>query len=178
MRRSNLPCIGLGSPASRSISSSPLHKKGLIFVGSPNMIFEDLAGWAARRVSDGLLVKDDDRCKPYAEQLIEYFQGERTSFTLPMDIRGTPFQQEVWEALQRIPYGETRSYSDISDQLGKPLSTRAVGTAIGANPLLITIPCHRVIAKDGSLAGYRGGLDMKKKLLKLEGNLLRDMIFS
>src|SRR5690606_30640320 len=92
----------------------------------------------------------------------------RTSFTMPMDPRGTPFQLKVWEALGRIPYGETRSYTDISEQIGKPSAVRAVGTAIGANPLLIAVPCHRVVAKDGSLTGYRGGLEMKAKLLQFE----------
>ena len=85
-----------------------------------------------------------------------------------MDLHGTPFQMAVWEALRKIPFGVTVSYTDIAERIGKPSSVRAVGTAIGANPVLITVPCHRVIAKSGKLTGYRGGLDMKEQLLGLE----------
>jgi len=148
-------------------------EKGLLFVGSPNMTYEDLAGWVSRREPDCLLIKDDGRCELYTNQLIEYLKGQRTSFTIPMDVRGTSFQHEVWKALHRIPYGQTWSYSDIAGQIGKPLSVRAVGSAIGANPLLITIPCHRVIAKSGLLTGYRGGLEMKEKLLEMEKHILQ-----
>lgn len=143
---------------------------GLCYVGSTSSNYEELADWARRYIQDSKLLEDADKCQPYVQQLTEYFKGERTSFTIPMDMRGTPFQLQVWEALQSIPYGETCSYTDIAHQIGKPSSVRAVGTAIGANPLLITIPCHRVIAKNGSLTGYRGGLDMKAQLLQLEGS--------
>ncbi|MCM3636041.1 methylated-DNA--[protein]-cysteine S-methyltransferase [Paenibacillus camelliae] len=145
---------------------------GLCFVGSPNMDDKDLAEWVSRRNPDGVLIRDDEKCEPYVHQLAEYFKGERTSFTIPMDLRGTAFQREVWEALLHIPYGQTRSYSDISSQIGRPSAVRAVGAAIGKNPLLITVPCHRVIAKKGALTGYRGGLDMKEKLLDMEAQLL------
>ncbi|MBS4218290.1 methylated-DNA--[protein]-cysteine S-methyltransferase [Bacillus sp. FJAT-49711] len=143
-------------------------EKGLCFVGSTNMSYEDMAKWVYRRDPDSLLIRNDEKCKSYINELIEYLKGERQNFTVPMDVRGTSFQLEVWDALHSIPYGQTRSYSDISEQIGKPMSARAVGTAIGANPLLIIVPCHRVIAKNGSLNGYRGGLDMKAKLLQVE----------
>lgn len=142
--------------------------KGLCFVGSHNKPFEELAGWAGRRFPDSVLVQDDEKLQPYAIQLSEYFYGKRKNFTLPYDYHGTSFQLAVWNALCEIPYGQTQSYSNIANYIQKPASVRAVGAAIGANPVLITVPCHRVIGKNGSLTGYRGGLDMKTKLLQLE----------
>ncbi len=103
-----------------------------------------------------------------AEELDEYFKGERYQFTLPFTLKGTPFQCKVWEALQLIPYGTTCSYGDIAAIIGKPKACRAVGGANNANPLPILIPCHRVIGSRGSLVGYGGGLKIKKKLLELE----------
>ena len=102
-------------------------------------------------------------------QLREYFAGVRKSFDLPLSQHGTPFQMAVWDSLQTIPYGETRSYGDIARQIGKPGAARAVGMANNRNPICIIVPCHRVIGADGSLTGYGGGLDKKEALLKLEG---------
>lgn len=104
-----------------------------------------------------------------AEQLAEYFAGARREFDLPLNPRGTEFQRSVWEVLQRIPYGETRSYRAQADALGNPRAIRAVARANGANPIAIVVPCHRVIGADGSLTGYAGGLDLKARLLTLEG---------
>ena len=101
-------------------------------------------------------------------QLEEYLIGKRKEFSLPLNPKGTPFQQKVWSALLSIPYGETRSYKDIAEQTGKPNSSRAVGMANHENPIPIFIPCHRVISSDGSLGGYSGGLDIKKQLLQIE----------
>lgn len=109
--------------------------------------------------------------RPYAEQLAEYFAGQRREFTFPLDLRGTDFQLACWRALLAIPYGETRSYADIARAVGKPKAFRAVGMANNRNPVAIVVPCHRVIASDGSLCGYGGGLDVKRKLLELEGAL-------
>jgi methylated-DNA-[protein]-cysteine S-methyltransferase len=142
--------------------------KGLCYVGSQNKPYEQLADWANRRFTGSVLVQDDEQLQPYAAELREYFQGKRKTFTVPFDFRGTAFQLAVWNALCEIPYGQTQSYSDIANYIAKPASVRAVGTAIGANPVLISVPCHRVIGKNGSLTGYRGGLDMKTKLLQLE----------
>ncbi|RAP26119.1 Methylated-DNA--protein-cysteine methyltransferase [Brevibacillus laterosporus] len=142
--------------------------KGLCYVGSQNKPFEELSHWVERRFSNGVLVHDDEKLQLYATELIEYFQGARKRFSIPFDFYGTPFQLAVWYALCGIPYGQTQSYSDIATHIQKPSSVRAVGAAIGANPVLITVPCHRVIGKNGSLTGYRGGLDMKTKLLQLE----------
>jgi len=104
-----------------------------------------------------------------AAQLREYFAGERTAFDLPLAPRGTEFQCAAWTALQAIPYGETRTYKQIAEQVGNIKATRAVGMANNRNPIAIIVPCHRVIGADGSLTGYAGGLDVKRLLLELEG---------
>jgi O-6-methylguanine DNA methyltransferase len=107
----------------------------------------------------------------YARQLQEYFAGQRRHFDFPLDLRGTGFQLACWQALLAIPYGETRSYADIARAVGRPQGFRAVGMANNRNPVAIVVPCHRVIASDGSLCGYGGGLEIKRKLLELEGAL-------
>jgi methylated-DNA-[protein]-cysteine S-methyltransferase len=106
--------------------------------------------------------------KKAASQLAEYFDGKRKTFNLPLAPEGTEFQQKVWQALQAIPFGETRSYGEIAAQIGRPKASRAVGMANNRNPIVIIIPCHRVIGSDGSLTGYGGGLKVKEFLLKLE----------
>lgn len=103
------------------------------------------------------------------EQLLEYLTGERKEFDLPLAPQGTPFQQKVWKTLREIPWGETRSYKDIALAADCPKGFRAVGMANHRNPIPIFIPCHRVIAADGSLGGYAGGLELKKALLTIEG---------
>lgn len=103
-------------------------------------------------------------------QLTEYFAGERTSFNLPIKFAtGTPFQHAVWNALRAIPYGETRSYEDIAISIGNPKAVRAIGQANHNNPILLLVPCHRVINKNGSLGGFGCGVEIKKLLLQLEG---------
>lgn len=102
------------------------------------------------------------------EQLLDYFAGKRESFDLPLNPAGTPFQQKVWEALRAIPYGETRTYKQIAEAVGSPRACRAVGMANNCNPVVIAIPCHRVIGADGKLVGYACGLDKKEFLLGLE----------
>lgn len=104
-----------------------------------------------------------------AQQLLEYFAGQRQRFDLPLDLSGgTPFQQAVWAQLQRIASGSTVSYGQISQQIAKPAAVRAVGAAVGRNPLSIIVPCHRVLGANGALTGYAGGLDRKIALLQLE----------
>ena len=105
---------------------------------------------------------------PWLCELNEYFDGHRQSFTLPLDLRGTDFQLKCWRALLDIPYGQTCSYRDIALAIGHPQAFRAVGMSNNRNPIAIVVPCHRVIASDGSLCGYGGGLDIKRKLLDLE----------
>lgn len=145
-------------------------EKGLCYVGSPNQPLSELADWASARLPGCSLIGGDDRLRPYWVELAKYLQGALRGFTIPFDLHGTPFQQEVWDALCRIPYGKTVSYTDIAAHIGKPSAVRAVGAAIGANPVLIAVPCHRVIGKNGALTGYRGGMIMKKNLLHLERN--------
>ena len=113
----------------------------------------------------------DPGAPPFAAaitQLRAYFRGELTAFDLPLTLRGTPFQRRVWAALCTIPYGETRSYGQLAEALGVPTAARAVGLANGRNPVGIIVPCHRVVGADGSLTGYGGGLDRKRRLLAFE----------
>jgi methylated-DNA-[protein]-cysteine S-methyltransferase len=105
---------------------------------------------------------------PYLRELDKYFSGKLHEFSLPLDLRGTDFQIRCWRALLTIPYGETRSYLDIARAIGHPKACRAVGMANNRNPIAIIVPCHRVIASSGSLCGYGGGLDLKRRLLELE----------
>lgn len=116
-------------------------------------------------------VKSDAEMRRYTRELEEYFAGEHKQFTFPIDLRGTDFQIACWRALLEIPYGETRTYADIARAVGKPQGFRAVGMANNRNPIAIVVPCHRVIASDGTLCGYGGGLEIKRKLLQLEGAL-------
>ncbi|HKI86272.1 MAG TPA: methylated-DNA--[protein]-cysteine S-methyltransferase, partial [Thermoanaerobaculia bacterium] len=104
-------------------------------------------------------------------QIGDYFAGERQAFDLEIAPEGTPFQRQVWRQLGKIPYGETRSYGEIAARLGRPKGARAAGGAIGSNPIVVVIPCHRVIGADGSLTGFGSGLPVKRKLLRLEGVL-------
>jgi O-6-methylguanine DNA methyltransferase len=114
--------------------------------------------------SDGVML-------PYVRELDEYFAGQRRQFSFPLDLRGTNFQLACWNALRDIPYGETRSYAAIARTVGNPHGFRAVGMANHRNPVAIVVPCHRVLASDGTLCGYGGGLEVKRKLLELEGAL-------
>jgi len=109
--------------------------------------------------------------RPYRLELEEYFAGQRREFSFALDLRGTDFQLACWRALLAIPYGKTRTYADIARAVGRPKGFRAVGMANNRNPVAIVVPCHRVIASDGTLCGYGGGLDVKRKLLEFEGAL-------
>jgi len=114
------------------------------------------------------LVESAEETAACRQQVEEYFAGKRTRFTLPLDLRGTTFQKLCWLALLEIPYGETRSYADIARSIGRPQACRAVGLANHDNPVVIVVPCHRVIGSDGRLTGYGGGLDVKRRLLDFE----------
>lgn len=117
----------------------------------------------------GELQKNDKENHRYLQELKEYFSGRRKSFSVPLDLRGTPFQIKVWKALMEIPYGETVSYKYIAERVENPKGSRAVGMANNKNKIPIIIPCHRIIGADGRLVGYGGGIDIKIKLLELEG---------
>jgi O-6-methylguanine DNA methyltransferase len=115
--------------------------------------------------------ESEDALQPYVAELEQYFAGARRRFDFPLDLRGTDFQLACWRALLHIPYGETRTYADIAHAVARPQGFRAVGMANNRNPIAIVVPCHRVIASDGTLCGYGGGLEIKRKLLQLEGAL-------
>jgi O-6-methylguanine DNA methyltransferase len=141
---------------------------GLAFLELPRSNGSGFTGWLRRwapgaRVEEGF--KPNQRA---AKQLLEYLAGKRREFDLPLDLRGTEFQIEVWHALCAIPYGETISYAEQARRVGRPNAPRAVGAANGSNPIAIIVPCHRVVNADGKLGGYGGGLPLKKRLLALE----------
>lgn len=117
----------------------------------------------------GAWIENTDHFGAVIRQLNEYFAGKRKTFDLPLDLAGTPFQLQSWQALMGIPYGETRTYGGQAALIDKPKAVRAIGLANGRNPVSIIVPCHRVIGKNGSLTGYGGGLGRKRFLLELEG---------
>ena len=144
---------------------------GLAYLGLPNAGGRGLAGWLAR-VAKG--ARREHAFAPNREairQVLEYLEGKRSDFDLPLDLRGTTFQRTVWKALCEIPYGATRTYADVARAVGNPNAVRAVGTANGANPIPLVVPCHRVVASGGKLGGYGGGLDLKRRLLAMEQSL-------
>jgi O-6-methylguanine DNA methyltransferase len=147
------------------VASTP---EGLAYVELPHANGRGLSGWLRRVAPEAKCVEGFAPNRDAVRQLEEYLSGKRTEFDLALDLRGTPFQLEVWSALRDIPYGRTRSYAELAQEVGRPAAVRAVGAANGANPLAIVVPCHRVIASDGSLGGYGGGLKLKAKLLAME----------
>jgi O-6-methylguanine DNA methyltransferase len=142
--------------------------RGLAYVELPHASGRGLEGWLRRSLPGVHCEEAFAPNRAAAVQLVEYLEGKRSRFDLPLDPRGTAFQQEVWRALVAIDYGETRSYAQVADSIGKPRAVRAVGAANGANPLALVVPCHRVIAADGTLGGYGGGLELKARLLAME----------
>ena len=143
-------------------------EKGICFVGSLGEGKKELEEWIKKANPVDILEENWSKVASYATELEEYFRGERMTFDLPLDINGTLFQKKVWAELNKIPYGKTTTYGELAEKIGHPRSFRAVGTAVGKNPLLIIVPCHRVIHKNGQVSGYRGSLDMKIDLLTLE----------
>jgi len=149
---------------------------GVCWMGTPGTTADSGFAWLERR---GKLayeqVVEGEEIAPLRQAMDElrrYFAGERVQFTSPLDLRGTAFQVAVWQEMQRIPYGETRTYSELARLVGRPQAPRAVGAASGANPVAIIVPCHRVVGSDGSLTGYGGGLPTKEWLLALEQSSL------
>lgn len=165
----------MGEPFATSSLESPLGvlrlavtRRGLARLALPRESGKGFRGWIARTIpgaepADWLPDLDKTR-----RELEEYFAGQRTSFGLPLDLRGTDFQRRVWLALAAIPFGETCTYADLARAIGHPGAVRAVGSANGANPVPIVLPCHRVIRSDGGLGGYGGGVELKRRLLALE----------
>jgi O-6-methylguanine DNA methyltransferase len=145
--------------------------RGLAYVELPHASGRGLEGWLRRSLSGGRCEEAFAPNRAAAVQIVEYLEGKRRSFDLALDLRGTAFQRAVWGALVGIEYGETRSYAEVALAIGKPRAVRSVGTANGANPLALVVPCHRVIAADGTLGGYGGGLELKARLLAMERSL-------
>ncbi|WP_397540157.1 methylated-DNA--[protein]-cysteine S-methyltransferase [Rummeliibacillus pycnus] len=145
--------------------------EGLSYVGTS---MNELESWYQKHYKDALLVENHLKMVEYKKQFQEYFAGERSTFDVPLDLQGTAFQQQVWQALLQIPYGVTTSYSEIANMIHNPKAVRAVGGAIGANPILIVVPCHRIIGKNGKLTGFRSGIPLKKVLLGLENVSYKD----
>jgi len=143
-------------------------ERGLAYLELPCASGRGLRGWLRRCVPDARCVDGFAPNRAAIAQILEYLEGKRVAFELPLDLRGTKFQSAVWQALLEIPYGETRSYAEIATAVGQPNALRAVGAANGANPVALVVPCHRVIASDGRLGGYGGGLRLKAKLLAME----------
>ncbi len=134
-----------------------------------------MRGQLDRRIQEGLnstfYERESTLTRQTINQLEEYFKNEREDFDIPLRLVGTAFQKKVWKKLLKIPFGQTRSYTELSELLGDKKAIRAVASANGANTISIIVPCHRIIASDGSLQGYAGGLPAKKNLLKHEGSL-------
>ncbi|WP_253299428.1 methylated-DNA--[protein]-cysteine S-methyltransferase [Paenibacillus barcinonensis] len=147
-------------------------EKGLCRIVMPNETLEDWQGWIGKIAPGAELEENEQALKQTGmmDWLISYFAGERTAYAedIPLDLIGTEFQQQVWKALGRVPYGETRTYGDIAAVIGRPSAVRAVGAANGANPIPLLLPCHRVIGANRKLTGFRGGLELKRRLLDIE----------
>jgi O-6-methylguanine DNA methyltransferase len=143
--------------------------RGICRICFPSESASDRAAWFDRHVSQAPQEGADGFLVEVKEQLIRYFEDRGETFDVPLDLRGTPFQVQVWRQLLEIPYGGTVSYGDIARAIGNPRASQAVGAAVGKNPVPIVVPCHRVIGHDGSLVGFGGGLPTKEKLLELEG---------
>jgi len=141
-------------------------EKGLCLVSlaAPDAV----AGWLQKRFPGRELAPDPAAVETAAAELREYLEGSRATFSVPLDLGGTAFQRQVWQAIAEIPYGKTRTYGELAAEVGRPQASRAVGAATGANPLCIVVPCHRVVGASGRLTGYAYGLSLKKALLDLE----------
>ncbi len=143
-------------------------ERGLAYLRLPRASGRGFAGWLRRNAPGAQVATGFAPNKAAVQQILEYLDGKRTAFDLALDLRGTEFQRRVWDELLAIPYGETCTYAELARAIGDPAAARAVGTANGANPIALVVPCHRVVATGGKLGGYGGGLPLKRKLLALE----------
>ena len=153
----------------RQLLESPIGRLRITWDGSALLSIEIETELHLEHASHAPSAGEPPEDAPVIEQLREYFGGERRRFELRAAPRGTAFQQRVWSELARIPFGQTRSYSDIARRIGLPRTARAVGAACARNPIAIVVPCHRVVAASGELTGYAGGLEAKARLLAHEG---------
>lgn len=174
-----MSAITSSQPFFWSVTPTPLGKIALIadeeslyWVGIPGKPIEEGKHWILRHVSVDSFKQDDKNSvlKQTSQALISYFEKKKDQFSIPQfNSLGTPFQKAVWKEISRIPFGETKTYQEIAESIGKKDAVRAVGTACGKNPISTLIPCHRVVGSNGGLGGYGGGLEMKQWLLKWEG---------
>ena len=148
-------------------------ERGLARLGLPRGGDHGVSGWVRQHLPDAEEVAWLPALERTSRELDEYFNGCRVDFEVPLDLRGTPFQLDVWNALREIPFGQTRTYAEIGRAVGRPRAARAVGTANASNPIPLIVPCHRVIAAGGKLGGYAGGLAIKRRLLALESEAAR-----
>lgn len=162
-----------GSPRGSCIVMAT--EAGVCWAGTPGTPAEIGFAWTQRKLQIERRIESEEIAplQSALDELRRYLAGEPIQFSCPLDLHGTLFQIEVWKELLRIPYGETRSYSQIAKAIGRPEAVRAVGAANGANPIAIIVPCHRVIGSNGSLTGYGGGLSTKEWLLTLEREATR-----
>lgn len=143
-------------------------EQGACYVGMAENSLQQLHDYVSKKFTDSEIAYTPDGLSIYVDELKRFLDGGLSKFEIPIDLKGTPFQLTVWEALRQIPYGRTATYSDVAQSIGRSDAVRAVASAIGKNPVLLAVPCHRVIAKDGSLAGFRDGFDVKEMLISLE----------
>ena len=141
---------------------------GLAYVALPHASGRGLEGHLAKHFPSAQVAEDIAANQSAVEQILSYLEGTTRAFELALDLRGTPFQCEVWQELREIPFGETRSYAQVARAVRRPTALRAVGAANGANPVSLVVPCHRVVSSDGSLGGYGGGRELKARLLAME----------
>ncbi len=156
----------LDSPIGRLRLAST--EQGLAYIELPHASGRGLLGWRQRHALEATLRESFAHNRTNATQIREYLESKRVDFDLVLDLRGTDFQRSVWQEVASIPHGETRSYADVAKGIGRPRAMRAVGAAIGANPIPLVIPCHRVIGSRGQLQGYAGGTSLKARLLAME----------
>jgi len=143
-------------------------ERGLVYVGFPLSNGRGFMGWVQRHAPGSKPRPNPDANLEFSNQVLEFIDGKRETFELPVDLRATPFQERVFKIVCEIPFGETLSYAEVAARAGAPKASRAVGAALGANPLPLVIPCHRVVGSRGKLQGYAGGLAVKAKLLAAE----------
>ncbi len=147
-------------------------RKGIDGIALPQKSKQRAAAVLCEQAAEDLVIEDSPQLSHAHRQLLDYLAGTRQTFDVPLDLsRGTTFQRQVWRTLLRVPYGKLRSYQWVAVRVGGRQYARAVGNAVGANPLPIIVPCHRIVAQDATLGGFSGGLPTKRKLLTLEGTL-------
>ncbi len=172
-----MPSTVTGTPAGtdrrHTVVESPIGPLSLVADGAGRLVGLHMEDQAHRPDPSSLGPRREGILPEAVRQLREYFAGDRTEFDLDLVLVGTPFQEEVWAGLLRIPYGETASYGQLATAIGRPKAVRAVGLANGRNPIAVVVPCHRVIGADGSLTGYGGGMERKRWLLDHEEKIRR-----